>query len=76
MSNLTGLILGTLVLDHKNKKEIDSMTARWLEQLTSLTHKHGEDISNIHDQAEKSLVKDYLVNGITPSLTLCIFWIK
>ncbi|XP_057427168.1 kinesin-like protein KIN-5B [Lotus japonicus] len=65
--NLLADVNGTLVLDHKNKKEIDSMTARWLEQLTSLTHKHGEDISNIHDQAEKSLVKDYLVDQNTSS---------
>jgi len=50
------------MLDHENKKAIDSMTTTWLEQLNSLQDKHGEDVSNIHVQAEKSLVKDYLVH--------------
>lgn len=49
------------MLDHENKKAIDSMTTRWLEQLNSLQDKNGEDVSNINVQAEKSLVKDYLV---------------
>lgn len=52
------------MLDHENKKEMDSMTTQWLEQLNSLQDKHGEDISNIHVQAEKCLVKDYLVYRI------------
>lgn len=56
------LLPGALMLDHENKKEMDSMTTRWLEQLNSLQDKHGEDVSNIHVQAEKSLVKDYLVH--------------
>ncbi|CAJ1968372.1 unnamed protein product [Sphenostylis stenocarpa] len=51
-----------LKLDHENKKAMDTMTTRWLEQLNSLQDKHGEDVSNIHVQAEKSLVKDYLVD--------------
>lgn len=50
------------MLDHENKKAIDSMTTRWLEQLNSLQDKNGEDVSNINVQAEKSLVKDYLVH--------------
>ena len=50
--------------DHDNKKEIDSMTRQWLEQLNSVQEKHGESVSNIHVQAEKSLVKDYLVYEI------------
>lgn len=53
---------GALLLDHENKKEMDSMMTRWLEQLNSLQDKHGEDVSNIHVQAEKSMVKDYLVD--------------
>ncbi|XP_014514881.1 kinesin-like protein KIN-5B [Vigna radiata var. radiata] len=53
---------GALMMDHENKKAIDSMTTRWLEQLNSLQDKHGEGVSNIHVQAEKSLVKDYLVD--------------
>ncbi|KAK7355667.1 hypothetical protein VNO80_14927 [Phaseolus coccineus] len=53
---------GALILDHENKKAIDSMTTRWLEQLNSLQDKHGKDVSNIHVQAEKNLVKDYLVD--------------
>jgi len=53
---------GALILDHENKKAIDSMTTSWLEQLNSLQDKHGKDVSNIHVQAEKNLVKDYLVH--------------
>lgn len=53
---------GALILDHENKKAIDSMTTSWLEQLNSLQDKHGKDVSNIHVQAEKNLVKDYLVD--------------
>lgn len=52
------------MMDHENKKAIDSMTTRWLEQLNSLQDKHGEGVSNIHVQAEKSLVKDYLVHTL------------
>ncbi|KAJ1391346.1 P-loop containing nucleoside triphosphate hydrolase [Sesbania bispinosa] len=58
---------GALMLDHEHKKEIDSMTTRWLEQLNSLQNKHCEDTSNIHVQAEKSLVKDYLIDENTSS---------
>jgi hypothetical protein len=58
------IISGALMMDHENKKEIDSMTTQWLEQLISLQDKHGEDVSDIHIQAEKSLVKDYLVYKI------------
>ncbi|KAK7345653.1 hypothetical protein VNO77_16261 [Canavalia gladiata] len=60
--NLLVDVNGALMLDHENKKEMDSMTTRWLGQLNSLQDKHGEDISNIHVQAEKCLVKDYMVD--------------
>ncbi|KAG5112882.1 hypothetical protein AAZX31_13G116600 [Glycine max] len=60
--NLRADVNGALMLDHENKKAIDSMTTRWLEQLNSLQDKNGEDVSNINVQAEKSLVKDYLVD--------------
>lgn len=59
--NIFVILPGALMLDHENKKEIDSMTTQWLKQLHSLQDKHGGDISDIHGQAEKSLVKDYLV---------------
>ncbi|CAJ2627591.1 unnamed protein product [Trifolium pratense] len=65
--NLLADVNGALLMDHENKKEIDSMTTQWLEQLISLQDKHGEDISDIHVQAEKSLVKDYLVDKETSS---------
>ncbi|XP_027366891.1 kinesin-like protein KIN-5B [Abrus precatorius] len=60
--NLLADVNGALMLDHENKKEIDSMSTRWLELLNSLQDKHSEDISNIHVQAEKCLVRDYLVD--------------
>ncbi|WJX11811.1 Kinesin-like protein KIN-5B, variant 2 [Trifolium repens] len=65
--NLLADVNGALMMDHENKKEIDSMTTQWLEQLISLQDKHGEDVSDIHVQAEKSLVKDYLVDKHTSS---------
>ncbi|WJX18262.1 Kinesin-like protein KIN-5B, variant 2 [Trifolium repens] len=65
--NLLADVNGALMMDHENKKEIDSMTTQWLEQLISLQDKHGEDVSDIHIQAEKSLVKDYLVDKHTSS---------
>ncbi|KAL2599261.1 hypothetical protein GLYMA_10G045500v4 [Glycine max] len=60
--NLLEDVNGALRLDHENKLAIDSMITRRLEQLNSLQDKHGEDVSNINIQAEKSLVKDYLVD--------------
>ncbi|XP_059462978.1 kinesin-like protein KIN-5B [Corylus avellana] len=52
----------SLMLDRENKKEIDSTTALCLDQLKSIQEKHGESISNIRSQAEKCLIKDYLVD--------------
>ncbi|KAK7279432.1 hypothetical protein RJT34_24485 [Clitoria ternatea] len=60
--NLLADVNGALMLDHENKKEMDSMTTRCLEQLNSFQDKHGEHTSNIRLQAEKYLVKDYLVD--------------
>ena len=57
------------MLDCENKKEIDSMTTKWSEQLLSVQEKHGESISSIQTQAEKCLENDYLVDeqtGLTP----------
>lgn len=54
------------MLDHENKKGIDSMTTQLLEELHSAQEKHGESIASIQVQAEKSLEKDYLVYGIFP----------
>ncbi|XP_058764607.1 kinesin-like protein KIN-5B [Vicia villosa] len=65
--NLLEDVNGAFMLDHENKKEIDSMTTQWLKQLNSLQDSHGGDISDIHGQAEKSLVKDYLVDMNTSS---------
>jgi len=55
------ILPGALMMDHENKKEIDSMTTQLLEQLNSLQDKHDGDISDINIEAEKCLVKDYLV---------------
>ncbi|XP_004494989.1 kinesin-like protein KIN-5B [Cicer arietinum] len=65
--NLLANVNGALMLDHENKKEIDSMTTQLLEQLNSLQVKHGGDISDIHVQSEKCLIKDYLVDKHTSS---------
>ncbi|XP_031273396.1 kinesin-like protein KIN-5B [Pistacia vera] len=51
-----------LTRDHESKKEIDSMTTRCLDQLKLIQEKHGENITSIRNQAEKSLTKDYLVD--------------
>ena len=50
------------------------MTTRWAEQLNSVQDKHGENISKIQVQAEKCLVKDYMVEP--PSLLYENFWIR
>ncbi|XP_061351325.1 kinesin-like protein KIN-5B [Gastrolobium bilobum] len=65
--NLLADVNGARMMDHEHKKEIDSMTTRWLEQLNSVQDKHGESISNIHVQAEKCLAKDYMVDQNTSS---------
>ncbi|KAK3226447.1 hypothetical protein Dsin_006309, partial [Dipteronia sinensis] len=53
--------------DHESKKEVDSMTTTCLDQLKLIQEKHGESITNIRNQAEKSLTKDYLVDHHTSS---------
>ncbi|KAL2323334.1 hypothetical protein Fmac_027713 [Flemingia macrophylla] len=60
--NVLADVNGAFVMDQENKKEIDSMTTKWLEGLNLLQDKHGADVSNINVQAEKCLVKDYLVD--------------
>ncbi|MED6172733.1 hypothetical protein PIB30_118108 [Stylosanthes scabra] len=60
--NLLMDVNGALMLDHETKREIDCMTKQWLEQLNSVQQKHDESISKICVQADKSLVKDYLVD--------------
>ncbi|OIW20314.1 hypothetical protein TanjilG_08288 [Lupinus angustifolius] len=62
-------VKGALMLDHENKKEIDSMTGQLLEQLNSVQDNHGESISNIHVHAEKCLVTDYMVDQNTNSIS-------
>lgn len=49
------------MLDHEKTKEIDSMATLCLDQLKSVQDKHGEGVSTIRNEAEKRLVKDYLV---------------
>ncbi|KAL1330140.1 kinesin-like protein KIN-5B [Arachis ipaensis] len=63
--NLLTDVNGALMLDHETKREIDSMTKQWLEQLNSVQQKHDENISNISVQADKSLVLDYVVDKNT-----------
>lgn len=65
--NLLADVNGALMMDHENKKEIDSVTTQLLEQLSSLQDKHGGNISDINIEAEKCLVNDYLVDKHTSS---------
>ena len=53
------------MLDHVNKKEIDSMTTLCLDQIKLIQEMHGTNVSDIRSQAEKCLVKDYLVLSLT-----------
>ncbi|KAK2657957.1 hypothetical protein Ddye_011009 [Dipteronia dyeriana] len=53
--------------EHESKKEVDSMTTTCLDQLKLIQATHGESITNIRNQAEKSLTKDYLVDLHTSS---------
>ncbi|XP_065625906.1 kinesin-like protein KIN-5B [Quercus suber] len=53
------------MLDHEIKKEIDSMTTLCLDQIKLIQETHGTSISDIRSQAEKCLVKDYLVDNHT-----------
>ncbi|KAE9619448.1 putative plus-end-directed kinesin ATPase [Lupinus albus] len=62
-------VKGALMLDHENKKDIDSMTRRLLEQLNFVQDNHGESISNIHVHAEKCFVTDYMVDQNTSSIS-------
>ncbi|KAH7512980.1 kinesin-like protein KIN-5B [Ziziphus jujuba] len=62
VSDTLAAINDSLLLDLENKKEIESMTTLCLDQLDSIQDKHGESISSIRSQAEKSLTKDYLVD--------------
>ncbi|KAK9291095.1 hypothetical protein L1049_009282 [Liquidambar formosana] len=55
----------SLMLDHKSKKEMDSMSNLCLDQLKSIQEKHSESISKIRNQAEQRLRKDYLVDQHT-----------
>ncbi|XVF08039.1 hypothetical protein REPUB_Repub06bG0191100 [Reevesia pubescens] len=55
----------SLLRDHESKKEIDSLTNLCLDQLKTVQENHGESISNIRGEAEKCLVKDYLVDHHT-----------
>ncbi|KAK7853037.1 kinesin-like protein kin-5b [Quercus suber] len=62
---LSAAVNDSLMLDHENKKEIDSMTTLCLDQIKLIQETHGTSISDIRSQAEKCLVKDYLVDNHT-----------
>ena len=54
----------SLLRDHESKKEIDSLANLCLGQLKTVQEKHGESVSNIRSEAEKCLIKDYLVGWL------------
>ncbi|KAI5325565.1 hypothetical protein L3X38_034639 [Prunus dulcis] len=61
-SDTSSCVNASLMLDHEKTKEIDSMATLCLDQLKSVQDKHGEGVSTIRNEAEKRLVKDYLVD--------------
>ncbi|XP_021819053.1 kinesin-like protein KIN-5B [Prunus avium] len=61
-SDTLSCVNASLMLDHEKTKEIDSMATLCLDQLKSVQDKHGEGVSTIRNEAEKRLVKDYLVD--------------
>ncbi|XVE76319.1 hypothetical protein DITRI_Ditri12bG0162400 [Diplodiscus trichospermus] len=58
-------IKDSLLHDHESKKELDSLINLCSDQLKTVQENHGESISNIRSEAEKCLVKDYLVDHHT-----------
>ncbi|KAF7818539.1 kinesin-like protein KIN-5B [Senna tora] len=63
--NLLEAVNDSLMVDHENKKEIDSISRQLLEKLHSVQEKHGESILSIQAETEKSLEQDYLVDEHT-----------
>ncbi|KAA8518861.1 hypothetical protein F0562_016365 [Nyssa sinensis] len=63
--DLRAAVNDSLTLDHESKKEMDSMSTLYLNQLKSIREFHGESISNIRNRAEQCLRKDYLVDQHT-----------
>ncbi|KAL7248280.1 hypothetical protein ACSBR2_003069 [Camellia fascicularis] len=55
----------SLILDQETKEEIDSMSTLCLNQLKCVRENHTESITNIRNQAEQCLRKDYLVDQHT-----------
>ncbi|GLT89628.1 hypothetical protein SLE2022_076050 [Rubroshorea leprosula] len=51
--------------DHDSKEEMDCLTSTCLDQLKTIQEQHGQSISTIRNEAEKCLVKDYLVDQHT-----------
>ncbi|GFZ11044.1 ATP binding microtubule motor family protein [Actinidia rufa] len=60
-----GAVNDSLMLDQEAKKEIDSMSILCLDQLSCIREKHTDSITNIRNQAEQCLRKDYLVDQHT-----------
>lgn len=52
----------SLMLDRKIKKELDSMSTLGCGQLKSVQRNHGDNVSKIRKEAEKSLTKDYMLD--------------
>ncbi|KAE8661075.1 hypothetical protein F3Y22_tig00116939pilonHSYRG00145 [Hibiscus syriacus] len=63
--DVVAAISDSLLRDHECKKEIDSFTNSYVDQLKTVQEKHGGSISNIRNEAEKCLTKDYLVDHHT-----------
>ncbi|KAK3016108.1 hypothetical protein RJ639_006352 [Escallonia herrerae] len=55
----------SLVLDHETKRELDSMSSLYADQLKSVREKHGQSILDIRNRAEQCLKKDYLIDQHT-----------
>ncbi|OMO72729.1 hypothetical protein CCACVL1_17628 [Corchorus capsularis] len=63
--DMMAAINDSLLCDRETKKEMDSLTKLCLEQLETVQENHCESISNIRREAEKCLIKDYLVDHHT-----------
>lgn len=51
-----------LMLDHESKKQADCTTTLCLDQLKYLQENHGQNVASIRTEAERCLVKNYLVD--------------
>ncbi|KAK9127151.1 hypothetical protein Syun_015948 [Stephania yunnanensis] len=57
--DLQAAVNDSLKLDHKVEKEVESMSGLAFDHLQFFRQRHSESVSNIRNQAEQTLAKDY-----------------